>query len=75
MKPKVKFKIKELLNEKKISVARLARLADLNPATVYKLANNENPEEFSGHALVKIAAALNLPNVKDLFDDITREAA
>jgi DNA-binding Xre family transcriptional regulator len=62
-----RLKIKEVAKEKGISIAKLARKADLDSKTVYRIANDPYAE-ISTITLGRLAEALGV-SVKDLVED------
>ena len=63
----IRLRIKEIAAEKGISIAKLARKADLDYKTVYRIANNPYAE-ISTFTLGRLAEALEV-SVKELVED------
>ena len=63
----IRLRIKEVAEEKGISIAKLARKADLDYKTVYRIANNPYAE-ISTFTLGRLAEALGV-SVKELVED------
>jgi DNA-binding Xre family transcriptional regulator len=63
----IRLRIKEVAEEKGISIAKLARKADLDYKTVYRIANNPYAE-ISTFTLGRLAEALEV-SVKELVED------
>ncbi len=63
----IRLRIKEIAEEKGISIAKLARKADLDYKTVYRVANNPYAE-ISTFTLGRLAEALEV-SVKELVED------
>ncbi|MFL5624416.1 MAG: helix-turn-helix domain-containing protein [Ktedonobacteraceae bacterium] len=63
----IRLRIKEIAEEKGISIAKLARKADLDYKTVYRIANNPYAE-ISTFTLGRLAEALEV-SVKELVED------
>jgi len=63
----IRLRIKEVAAEKGISIAKLARKADLDYKTVYRIVNDPYAE-ISTVTLGRLAEALKV-SVKDLVED------
>lgn len=66
MEYKVKFRIKELAEKNKISIRELARLSDIEPSIMNKMANNKRNSIYFQH-LERIAEALQLENIDEII--------
>lgn len=63
-----RLKVKELAKEKGISMARLSRLADVNPRTVEAIFKDPY-RDVAYSTLAKLARALDV-DVSDLIEDV-----
>ncbi len=63
----IRLRVKEVAGEKGISIAKLARKADLDYKTVYRIAHDPYAE-ISTVTLGRLAEALGV-SVKDLVED------
>ncbi|HTI14805.1 MAG TPA: helix-turn-helix transcriptional regulator [Dictyobacter sp.] len=63
----VRLRVKEIAAEKKISIAKLARKADLDNSTVYRIVHDPFAE-ITTVTLGRLAKALDV-SVKDLIED------
>ena len=63
----IRLKVKEVAKEKGMSIAKLARKADLDYKTVYRIAHDPYAE-ISTVTLGRLAEALEV-SVKDLVED------
>ena len=61
----LKFKLKELADEHHISLRELARLSNIEPSIINKMANNKRNSIYIEH-LERIANALNLEDLSDI---------
>ena len=63
---KVKFNLKKLAEEHDISLRELARLSNIEPAIVNKMANNKRNSIFLEH-LERIADSLDIDDLSDII--------
>lgn len=61
----LKFRLKELADEHHISLRELARLSNIEPSIINKMANNKRNSIYIEH-LERIANALNLEDLSDI---------
>lgn len=66
MEYKIKFRINELVHERNISLRELARLSDIEPSIINKMANNKRNSVYFQH-LERIAEALQLDSVNEII--------
>ena len=64
----LRLKVKEVAKEKGISMAKLSRMADLNPRTVQAIYSDPY-RDVAYSTLLKIAKALNV-DVSDLTEEV-----
>ena len=64
----LRLKVKEVAKEKGISMAKLSRMADLNPRTVQAIYSDPY-RDVAYSTLLKIAKALNV-EVSDLTEEV-----
>lgn len=64
----LKFRLKELADEHHISLRELARLSNIEPSIINKMANNKRNSIYIEHLehLERIANALNLEDLSDI---------
>ena len=65
----IRLRVKEVAAEKGISIARLARKADLDYKTVYRVANDPYAE-ITTMTLSRLAEALDV-SARDLIEDVS----
>jgi transcriptional regulator with XRE-family HTH domain len=68
---KLRLKVREIAQQKGISMGKLERLADLSHPTIRDIFRNPY-KEVTTTTLVKIATALGVP-VSDLFEEVSDE--
>lgn len=66
MEYKIKFRLKELVKEHDISLRELARLSDIEPSIINKMANNRRNSVYFQH-LERIAESLNLDSLDQII--------
>lgn len=66
MERKVDIRLKELVKERGISLRELARLSDIEPSIVNKLANNKREKVYLAH-IERIAEALNISDISEII--------
>lgn len=64
---KARIRIKKLVKEKGISLRKLARLSDIEPAIINKLANNKHKSIYLEH-IERIANALNITDTNEIIE-------
>ena len=62
----LKFRLKELADDHHISLRELARLSNIEPSIINKMANNKRNSIYIEH-LERIAVALNLEDISDII--------
>jgi DNA-binding Xre family transcriptional regulator len=67
----IRLKVKEIAESKHITMAKLSRMADLNPGTIRAIYENPN-RDVAVTTLEKIARALKV-DVSDLYEIIPDE--
>ncbi|GIP06345.1 hypothetical protein J28TS4_47520 [Paenibacillus lautus] len=72
MNTKVVVKIKQLLNERNISLRELSRLTDIRHAALSELSNQKR-ESISFSHIEKIANALNIKDIREIIDVVEEE--
>ena len=63
---KVKFNIKVLAEKHNISLRELARLSNIEPSIINKMANNKRNSIYLEH-IERIADALNIENISEVM--------
>lgn len=63
---KVEMRLKELVTERGISLRELARLSDIEPSIVNKLANNKREKVYLAH-IERIAEALDISDISEII--------
>lgn len=63
---KVEMRLKELVKERGISLRELARLSDIEPSIVNKLANNKREKVYLAH-IERIAEALDISDISEII--------
>ena len=63
---KVEVCLKELVKEKGISLRELARLSDIEPSIINKLANNKREKIYLPH-IERIAEALDIDDISKII--------
>lgn len=66
MDRKVKICLKELVKERGISLRELARLSDIEPSIINKLANGKREKIYLPH-IERIADALNIDDISKII--------
>ncbi|MCA5014307.1 MULTISPECIES: helix-turn-helix domain-containing protein [unclassified Enterococcus] len=66
MERKVEIRLKELVKERGISLRELARLSDIEPSIVNKLANNKREKVYLAH-IERIAEALGISDISEII--------
>lgn len=69
---KVHIRLQEILEERKISQAEIARKTKLRKATISEMCNNQRSVINKDH-LVLIAEALGITNIEDIMSFIETE--
>lgn len=71
MEKVIQINIRQLADKKGMSLRELARLSDIEPATLNKLANNKRKRVHIAH-LERIAETLNITDMNDLMTIYTK---
>jgi transcriptional regulator with XRE-family HTH domain len=66
----IRFKLKEVLADKHISMGKLSRLSDVSYSTISRIANNDASYSPTINILQRIAKALNV-SISDLYYEET----
>jgi DNA-binding Xre family transcriptional regulator len=72
MRPMIRLKVKEVLQEKKMSMGKLSRLSDVAWITISRMVNNPTTYSPTLDTLERIAKALDV-KVPDLFEEVDEE--
>ena len=64
----IRLKLKEVLQQKQISMGKLSRLSDVSYSTIARICNDKNYSPTLD-TLQRIAKALNVP-VSDLYEEV-----
>lgn len=67
MEYKIKLKVKEVLEKKKISQKKLSEIAGIRESTISDIVR-ETRTVINFEHLAKIASALNISDIRDLID-------
>ncbi len=62
----VKIRLKELVGSRDIYLRELARLSDIEPSIINKLANNKHERIYLAH-IERIAEALKIDNISEII--------
>ena len=68
----IRLRLKELLQEKHISMGKLSRMSDVSQMTINRMCNNPTTYSPTLETLQRIAKALNVP-VSALYEEIPDE--
>ncbi|EKJ5016144.1 TPA: helix-turn-helix transcriptional regulator [Enterococcus faecalis] len=66
MERKVEIHLKQLVKERGISLRELARLSDIEPSIINKLANNKREKIYLPH-IERIAEALDIDDINQIM--------
>ncbi|MBO0440308.1 helix-turn-helix domain-containing protein [Candidatus Enterococcus ikei] len=66
MERKIKIRLKQLVDDRGISLRELARLSDIEPSIVNKLANNKREKIYLPH-IERIADALDIDDISEII--------
>jgi len=72
MDRKVKICLKELVKERGISLRELARLSDIEPSIINKLANGKREKIYLPH-IERIADALDIDDISKIIKLVSEE--
>ncbi|MDT2640759.1 helix-turn-helix transcriptional regulator [Enterococcus dongliensis] len=72
MSYKVNIRLKELVNERGISLRELARLSDIEPSKINKMANGKRERIYLPH-IERIAESLNISDISEIIELIKEE--
>jgi len=72
MSYKVNVRLKELANERGISLRELARLSDIEPSKINKMANGKRERIYLPH-IERIAESLNISDISEIIELIKAE--
>ena len=72
MSYKVRIKLKELADERGISLRELARLSDIEPSKINKMANSKRERIYLPH-IERIAESLEISDISKIIDLVNEE--
>lgn len=67
MSYKVNVRLKELADERNISLRELARLSDIEPSKINKMANGKRERIYLPH-IERIAESLNISDISEIIE-------
>ena len=67
----VRIRLKEILQEKDISMSKLSRMSDISFSTISRIINDKNYSPTLS-TLERIARALDIP-ISDLYEEIEKQ--
>lgn len=68
----IRFRLKEVLADKQISMGKLSRLSDVSYSTISRIANNDTSYSPTINILQRLAKALNVP-ISELYYEEAEE--
>ncbi len=68
MRPMIKLKVKEVMQEKGVSMGKLSRLSDVALITISRMCNQPTTYSPTLATLERIAKALNVP-ISELYEE------
>jgi len=72
MSYKVRIKLKELADERGISLRELARLSDIEPSKINKMANGKRERIYLPH-IERIAESLEISDISEIIELVKEE--